>query len=105
MSKRVLFAAIALFAMNASYAASSCEVQATDKNLSGAARTSFVSKCQKDAAATIARTCDARAAEKKLAGAAQTSFTSKCVNDAATERCSGGDRQKAIRCGEDQLHD
>lgn len=87
MSKRVLLVALAVFAMNPSYGASSCEAQATDKKLSGAARTSFLSKCRTDAAAAIVKTCDAQAAEKKLAGAAQTSFTTKCVTDAATESC------------------
>jgi hypothetical protein len=40
--------------------------------------TSFMKKCQSDAA----KTCDATAADKKLAGAAKSSFTKKCVSDA-----------------------
>ena len=55
-----------------------CTSNATDKKLAGAAKTSFLTKCQKDAAAT----CDATAATKKLAGAAKTSFTKKCVSGA-----------------------
>jgi hypothetical protein len=58
--------------------ADSCVDQATAKKLAGAAKTSFLTKCQKDAVTT----CDAAAAEKKLSGAAKTSFTKKCVNDA-----------------------
>ncbi len=60
------------------YADSTCTSQATDKKLAGAAKTSFMTKCQRDAAST----CDTTAATKKLAGAAKTSFTKKCVNDA-----------------------
>jgi hypothetical protein len=46
-------------------------VQAGDKKLAGAAKTSFVKKC-----------CETQAADKKLAGAAKTSFTGKCLKDA-----------------------
>jgi hypothetical protein len=43
--------------------------------LAGAAKNSFVKKCQKDA-------CEAQATEKKLAGAARNSFVTKCERDA-----------------------
>ena len=56
----------------------SCTASATDKKLAGAAKTSFMKKCEKDAAAT----CDAAAVERKIFGAAKNSFTKKCVNDA-----------------------
>ncbi len=56
----------------------SCTAQATSKKLAGAALKSFMTKCEKDAAAT----CDKSAADKKLAGAAKTSHTKKCVLDA-----------------------
>ena len=83
MLKPVIVAAIALFASNAALAANpTCEAQATEKKLSGAAKNSFVKKCEKDATNAVAKTCDAQAAEKKLAGAAKTSFTKKCVTDA-----------------------
>jgi hypothetical protein len=57
---------------------SSCATTASDKKLAGAAKTSFMKKCETDAKAS----CDATAADKKLAGAAKTSFTKKCVSDA-----------------------
>jgi hypothetical protein len=70
--------AIALsFAASSAYAAS-CTVEADSKKLAGAAKTSFMQKCEKDAAAA----CDTEAAGKKLAGAAKSSFTTKCVKDA-----------------------
>jgi len=69
-----------------------CEAQAAAKKLNGAAKTSFVGKCVKDAAATEpangkAAQCEKAAADKKLAGAAKNSFIQKCVKtDAATDK-------------------
>ena len=61
------------------YAAdASCEAQATDKKLAGAAKTSFLKKCETD---TATKACEAQSSEKKLAGAAKTSFLKKCVAD------------------------
>ncbi|WP_082145864.1 hypothetical protein [Microvirga massiliensis] len=59
-------------------AGGSCSAQATDKKLAGAAKTSFLKKCESDAS----KACEAQAGEKKLAGAAKASFTKKCVSDA-----------------------
>jgi hypothetical protein len=59
-----------------------CEAQATEKKLSGAAKNSFVKKCERDAMDAATKSCDAQATEKKLSGAAKTSFTKKCVTDA-----------------------
>ena len=59
-----------------------CEAKAAEKKLAGAAKTSFVKKCETDAGSSASASCDAKAAEKKLAGAAKTSFTKKCVADA-----------------------
>ena len=58
--------------------ADSCADQSAAKKLAGAAKTSFMTKCAKDAKAS----CDMQAADKKLAGAAKASFTKKCVTDA-----------------------
>jgi hypothetical protein len=57
---------------------SSGTAQATDRKLAGAAKTSFMKKCESDAS----QACEAQAGEKKLAGAAKASFTKKCVSDA-----------------------
>ncbi len=73
-----LIAATLLGAPSLAFADSSCAAQATDKKLAGAAKNSFMTKCEKDAKAS----CDGQAADKKLAGAAKTSFTKKCVSDA-----------------------
>lgn len=69
---------LSLYVVGASAADLSCTAQATEKKLAGAAKTSFMNKCQRDAKAS----CDTAAGEKKLAGAAKTSFTNKCVKDA-----------------------
>lgn len=75
--KRLLIAtALSLYAVGAF--AATCKDQAADKKLAGAALTSFLKKCEKDAKTS----CDASAADKKLAGAAKMSFTKKCVSDA-----------------------
>lgn len=73
-----LVVAFALAGAATAHADDSCTVRATAKKLSGAAQTSFMKKCQKDAMAA----CDASASSKKLAGAARNSFTRKCVSDA-----------------------
>ena len=58
--------------------ADSCKAQATDKKLTGAAMTSFMRKCERDAETA----CFTSAGEKKLSGAAKASYTKKCVTDA-----------------------
>ncbi|AZO76636.1 MULTISPECIES: hypothetical protein [unclassified Bosea (in: a-proteobacteria)] len=77
--KTLILAVLAVGLASPAFAQSpSCTAQATEKKLAGAAKTSFVTKCEKDAGAA----CDKQAADKKLAGAAKTSFTTKCVKDA-----------------------
>jgi hypothetical protein len=59
-------------------ATSSCSATATDKKLAGAAKNSFLKKCEREATAT----CETSATDRKLAGAAKNSFLKKCVKDA-----------------------
>ena len=83
MQKILIAIAATLFVTGAAHAAETCEAQATAKKLAGAAKTSFMKKCEADAKTTTAATaCEAQAAEKKLAGAAKTSFVKKCAADA-----------------------
>jgi len=71
--KAILLVAAALcFVATAAMADDSCKMQASGKNLHGAALTSFAKKCCKD-----------QAAAQKLHGAAETSFTKKCMADAS----------------------
>jgi len=78
-------AVIALFASAAVYGANpACEAQAAEKKLAGAAKSSFMKKCEKDATEVATKTCTDQAVEKKLAGAAKSSFVKKCVKDATT---------------------
>ena len=76
MKKIALAIVLSAFALSPAYA--SCKSEAASKKLAGAALTSFMKKCETDAAAT----CDKSAMDRKLAGAAKTSFSKKCVTDA-----------------------
>ena len=70
--KTIAFVVASFFCVvTAAMADDSCKVQATAKNLHGAALTSFATKC-----------CNDQAAAQNLHGAAQTSFTKKCMSDA-----------------------
>ncbi|WP_217703965.1 hypothetical protein [Piscinibacter koreensis] len=80
--------AAGLVAFSAHAADATCEAQAADKKLAGAARTSFLKKCEADSA----KSCDAQAADKKLAGAAKTSFLKKCNADAQPAAKSAQDK-------------
>ncbi len=77
----ITIAAMSLFASHA-YAAGECEAKAVDKNgkaLAGAAKTSFMKKCEGDAGTA---SCEAKAVDKNgkaLAGAAKNSSIKKCM--------------------------
>jgi len=84
MIKTFALAALALAIAGAPtlvYADDACMTQAMsrDKPLAGAAKTSFLKKCETTA-------CEAKAAamDKPLHGAAKNSFVAKCVKDAMT---------------------
>jgi hypothetical protein len=77
--------AMTLFASATAFAANpACDAQAAEKKLAGAAKSSFVKKCEKDATEAATTACTAQATEKKLAGAAKSSFMKKCVKDATS---------------------
>jgi hypothetical protein len=75
---RLMLALAATCLIAGGAAADTCKVQSDAKKLHGAAETSFMTKCEKDAKTK----CDADAKAKNLHGAAETSFTTKCVKDA-----------------------
>jgi hypothetical protein len=83
MSRSILAAALAasMFIAPALALAATCASTAMDKKYAGAAKTSFMKKCEADAA----KDCDAQAATKKYYGAVKISFTKKCVADATGE--------------------
>ena len=74
-----LLLALSTFAL-AAQASPACESKAAEKKLAGAAKESFLKKCEREAGA--AASCTAKADEKKLAGAARNSFVTKCEKDA-----------------------
>jgi hypothetical protein len=83
----VLAILVAVFGVQVAHAAdAACEAKATEKKLAGAAKNSFMKKCEKETAAPsggAGADCQAKATEKKLAGAAKNSFVKKCTADAA----------------------
>ena len=85
----IAFATLGLFAGHAFAANADCEAKADEKKLAGAAKTSFVKKCEKDSAAAPAAAnpaCEKSAADKKLAGAAKTCHIKKCMADAGAKK-------------------
>ncbi len=84
MRKLIAIALASLFVASTAFAAT-CEERAIDKNgkpLAGAAKNSFMKKCEKENAGAA---CETKAVDKngkKLAGAAKNSFMKKCEADA-----------------------
>ena len=86
MKKLITLAALCLAGLSqvAMAADATCEAKAAEKKLAGAAKNSFVKKCEKDSKGSgPGAACEMQAKEKKLAGAAKNSFVKKCVKDAA----------------------
>lgn len=81
MLKSTLIAACAGLLMSTGAWAADCAKMADEKKLAGAARTSFITKCEKDAAPAASPACEKSAADKKLAGAAKASHIKKCMAD------------------------
>ncbi len=83
MKKIVIAVVLGLFTANMAFAADAgCDAKAAEKKLAGAAKNSFVKKCNKD---TAIAACGTTAADKKLKGAAKNSFLKKCEKDAAAQ--------------------
>jgi len=72
---------LSLFGVSALAAPPTCRDDASAKKLAGAALTSFMDKCGRDAKTL----CEGTANERKLSGAARTSFTKKCLSDTVGE--------------------
>jgi len=102
MKQNLLTILVALFAANIAYAqapgtpavpaASDCAAKAvskTGKPLAGAAKASFVKKCEADTKGGAATDCESKAVGKNgkpLAGAAKGAFLKKCEADAAAAK-------------------
>jgi len=84
-----VFVALAGIGGQALAANAECDAKATEKKLAGAAKTSFLKKCEKDAAgggaaaSPAAAACEKSATDKKLHGAAAKAHIKKCTADAA----------------------
>lgn len=74
-----------LLSLSVAHADDSCQKQAAEKKLGGAAKISFIAKCERKvgeaAASDAAATCAKEAEEKRFAGAAKLSFIKKCTKD------------------------
>ena len=101
MKKLISHALVALLASSclftqvaaaASPTESDCASKAVSKDgkpLSGAAKTSFMKKCEADSKGAAAAACTDKAVDKNgkpLAGAAKTSFMKKCEADAKASK-------------------
>ena len=75
--KLIVLAVATLFTLNVAYADNSCEMKAADKKLNGAAKNSFIKKCEKDARAA----CENDDISKKTNGAAKEAHIKKCLKD------------------------
>ena len=85
--KKLIALLLVAFSTGAVYAADDCAVRAAEKKLAGAAKNSFMKKCQADAGVLPENAeCAAKAKDKKLAGAAKNSFMKKCTADAAAAK-------------------
>jgi hypothetical protein len=74
----LLWPALAAVLATTAYAQSpDCRSAAAQKNLSGAALSSFMKKCESDARSA----CSRSASRKKLSGAARADFTASCVRE------------------------
>ena len=87
MTLSAAFAAVAACTTLPALAANAeCDKKADEKKLAGAAKTSFLKKCEADggpmAAKDVSAACEKSASDKKLAGAAKTSHIKKCESDA-----------------------
>jgi hypothetical protein len=76
--KSIVFATATLMVFNIAFAENSCEVKAVDKKLNGAAKNSFIKKCEKDTRLA----CETDDISKRTNGAAKEAHIKKCVNDA-----------------------
>ena len=80
MKRFLVVLAVTCFAIGSALAQGTCDSRAIDKNgkpLAGAAKTSFVQKCKRDACAPKAVDKNGKA----LAGAAKNSFMKKCESE------------------------
>jgi hypothetical protein len=87
---RALIATAVLALMSTlAHADAACDAKAAEKKLAGAAKTSFLKKCEKDAGGDAGAACAAKAVDKNgkaLAGAAKNSFVKKCEKESAAAK-------------------
>ena len=78
MKQTIAIVLAGLLCISAFAQEATCSAQATEKKLAGAAKTSFLKKCERVAT----EKCEIAATERKLAGAAKNSNVKKCTKEA-----------------------
>ncbi len=78
MIKTLALSLSVLLCFSAAAQDASCNAAAAEKKLAGAAKNSFLKKCERVAT----EKCELTAQEKKLSGAAKNSNVKKCVREA-----------------------
>lgn len=75
--KTIICTVFSFFVLSSVSAQNSCESKATEKKLNGAAKTSFIKKCEKDVQAA----CENDDISKRTSGAAKEAHIKKCLRD------------------------
>ncbi|SMC30740.1 hypothetical protein [Polynucleobacter kasalickyi] len=78
---KYLIATLFLFSLSYAQAEESCTSRAAEKKLAGAAKASFMKKCEKDARAA----CEVDDISKRTNGAAKEAHIKKCVRESVGE--------------------
>ena len=91
--RKPIVALFALFFLAGTAQAADCEAQAAEKKLAGAAKTSFLKKCNADAGASSAQgQCDAQAAE----AVKSTNFLSESAQSLTWRANPAGNTERTI---------
>lgn len=102
MHRLIIAVLSVLFSITQVHAADpTCEARAAEKKLAGAAKASFLKKCEAEARGAGGDICAALADDKKLYGAARASYIKKCESDPQAAALSGRCEAAA---GERKLH-
>ena len=101
MNRLLLAVFFILFGLIQVHAADpTCEARAAEKKLAGAAKASFIKKCEADARGADGANCAVMADEKKLYGAARASYIKKCESDpqaaALSVRCEAAASERKL---------
>lgn len=84
--KKMILVLSTFVAMNAAFADDACTTAAADKKLNGAAKNSFIKKCQKDSEGSARAMCEKDDVSQRTSGAAKEAHIKKCMKDASATK-------------------